>query len=406
MAETTSTLLVNRLIDWGVEVIFGIPGDGINGVFDALREKQDFIKFVQVRHEEAAAFAACAYAKFTGRLGVCIATSGPGGIHLLNGLYDATMDGQPVLAITGHTFHDLIGTRQQQDVALDKLFDDVAVFSERITGPSHVENALDEGIRLAYSRRAVAHINIPKDVQTWEANSDHSSKLNVPGHSGISRPRLPLPNEDELDRAAGVLNQGKKIVILAGQGAIHAREEVLQVAELLGAVIIKPLLGKAAVPDDSPYTTGGIGLLGTKPSEDAMNDCDTLFIIGSSFPYESHYPKPGQARGVQIEIDPARIGLRFPVEAPLAGDSKQVRQALIPKLARKDDREFLSIAQKGVEEWWKLMDERASSDSVPTKPQVVPHLFNELLEDDAIVVADSGTAPSWLARQWKIRGDQ
>jgi pyruvate dehydrogenase (quinone) len=407
MAETTSDLLVQRLIDWDVDTVFGLPGDGINGVFDALRLRQDKIKFIQVRHEEAAAFAACGYAKFTGKLGVCVATSGPGGIHLLNGLYDATMDGQPVLAITGHTFHDLIGTRQQQDVALDKLFDNVAVFSERIAGPAHVHNAVDEAIRLALTRRAVAHINIPKDIQSWPADEAHKSMRNVKGHSSTIRNfSRPMPSESDLSKAAGLLNQSSKVVILAGQGALHARGELEQIADLLGGVIIKPLLGKGVVPDTSPYTTGGIGLLGTKPSHDAIEGCDMLLIVGSSFPYESHYPQPGQARCVQIDVDPSRIGLRYPVDVGLPGDSRDVLRSLMPMLQRKQDRSFLEKAQRGMKDWWDLMNERGTSEATPMKPQVVPHLLNDLLADDAIVCADSGTAPTWLARQWKLRDRQ
>jgi pyruvate dehydrogenase (quinone) len=395
MAETTGDLLVERLSAWGVDTVFGLPGDGINGLFDGLRTHQDRIRFIQVRHEEAAAFAACGYAKFTGRLGVCLATSGPGGIHLLNGLYDAKMDGQPVLAITGHTFHDLIGTRQQQDVALDKLFDDVAVYSERVSGPFHVENVVDEAIRLALSRRGVAHVTIPKDTQTWSADGRRSQR-NVEDHSAILfRPPLPLPSEAELRRAADVLNRAPKVAML-----------VEQCAEVLGAPIAKALLGKAVVPDDSPYTTGGIGLLGTKPSVDAMNDCDALLIVGSSFPYESFYPKPGKARGVQIDVDASRIGLRYPVEVGLVGTSRDVLQALLPLLQRKEDRAFLQQAQEGMRDWWQLMEERGTRQDVPMKPQVVSHTLNRLLADDAIVATDSGTITTWIARQWHLRGSQ
>jgi pyruvate dehydrogenase (quinone) len=403
---TTSDLLIERLIDWGVDTVFGIPGDGINGILEAVRTNKDKLRFIQVRHEEAAAFAACAYAKFTGRLGVCIATSGPGGIHLLNGLYDAQMDGQPVLAITGHTFHDLIGTRQQQDVALDKLFQDVAVYSERVSGPEHVENALDEAIRLALARRSVSHITIPKDIQTWKADG-HRSERNVPGHSGrIFRSAYPRPLEEELERAADILNEGQKVAILAGRGALGTREELEQVAEILAAPIIKPLLGKGVVPDESPYTTGGIGLLGTQPSQEAINNCDTLLIVGSSFPYEAYYPTPGQARGVQIDIDPARIGLRYPVEVGLVGSSSDTLRALIPRLERKEDRAFLQSAQQNMGEWWELLEERGTSREMPLKPQVVAHELGMLLTDDAIVAADSGTAPTWLARHWKLRDGQ
>ena len=404
---TTSDLLIERLIDWGVDTVFGLPGDGINGVFDALRTHQDRIRFIQVRHEEAAAFAACGYAKFTGRLGVCLATSGPGGIHLLNGLYDAAMDGQPVLAITGHTFHDLIGTRQQQDVALDKLMDDVAVFSERITGPAHVHNALDEAIRLALTRRGVGHVTIPKDVQSWDASDDHRSKRDVKHHSGmLGGAHRPLPPEEDLQRAAELLNQGSKVVIFAGQGALGARAELEQIAERLGAVIVKPLLGKGAVSDDSPYTTGGIGLLGTSPSQDAVEACDTLFIVGSSFPYLAFYPRPGQARCVQIDLDPSRIGLRYPVDVGLVGNAPQVLRALIPRLQPHGDRSFLQKGQENMRGWWELLEERASVMERPMKPQLLATQLGRLLADDAIVAADSGTAPTWMARQWRLRDNQ
>jgi thiamine pyrophosphate-dependent acetolactate synthase large subunit-like protein len=403
---TTSELLVNRLVDWGVDTVFGLPGDGINGVFDALRKRQDDIRFVQVRHEEAAAFAACGYAKFTGRLGVCVATSGPGGIHLLNGLYDAAMDGQPVLAITGNTYSDLIGQHQQQDVALDKLFGDVAVYSERINGPSHAVDSVDEAIRLALTHRGVAHINIPKDTQLWESDG-RRSEANRKGHSAdIWRMAHPIPSETDLESAAQILNDGRRVTILAGRGAIGAGKQLEQVAELLGAPIVKALLGKGAVPDDSPYTTGGIGLLGTKPSVDAMKNCDTLLMVGTSFPYEGFYPDRDQARAVQIDINPAQMGLRYPVDVALPGTSLDVLNALIPRLRRKEDRRFLSDAQQGMRDWWELMDERGTSDETPMKPQVVARQLGELLDDDAIVATDSGTITTWIARQWKLRGDQ
>jgi pyruvate dehydrogenase (quinone) len=290
---TAADVLVESLIDWGVEVIFGLPGDGINGIMESLRVHRDSMRFIQVRHEEAAAFMACAYAKFTGKLGVCLATSGPGGIHLLNGLYDAKLDAQPVLAITGLQFHDLIGTYTQQDVALDKLFMDVSVFNERVMGPTHVENLVDLACRTAFAYRGVAHLTFPVDVQEEEVKKRERSPRNVPHHtSDIYARSARLPDPMELEKAAGVLNQGKKVVILAGRGALGATTELEETAEILGAPIIKALLGKAAVPDDSPYTTGGIGLLGTRPSQEAMEDCDTLLMVGTSFPYIEFMPKP------------------------------------------------------------------------------------------------------------------
>jgi pyruvate dehydrogenase (quinone) len=276
VAKTAADLLIERLVSWGVDTVFGLPGDGVNGIFEALRTRQEQIRFIQVRHEEAAAFAACGYAKYTGRLGVCLATSGPGGIHLLNGLYDAKCDGQPVLAITGHTFHDLIGTHYQQDIDLDKVFEDVSVFSQRVMGPSHIENLVDEAIKMAISRRGVAHITIPKDIQDWTLADAERSSANVPKHSAdLYAETCPLPSVKLLEEAAAVVNSGSRVAILAGAGSLRARQEILELAEKVCGPIIKPLLGKGVVPDDSPYTTGGIGLLGTAPSQDAMKECDT-----------------------------------------------------------------------------------------------------------------------------------
>src|SRR6185437_178590 len=326
MASTAADILIESLIGWGVEVIFGLPGDGINGIMEALRKHKDKVRFVHVRHEEGAAFMACAYAKYTGKLGACLGTSGPGGIHLLNGLYDAKLDHQPVVAITGHTFHDLIDTRTQQDVDLDKLFMNVASYSARVMGPAHVRNVADQACRTALSYRTVAHINIPKDTQ--EQDCQERSKRNVANHNAhILGASARVPSQAELHRAADVLSMGKRIAILAGQGALHATDELEQMAEKLGAPIVKALLGKAAVPDDSPYTTGGIGLLGTKASQEAFEDCDTLLMVGTSFPYIEFYPEPDSVRAVQIDIDPASIGLRFPVEVGLVADSRVTLQA-------------------------------------------------------------------------------
>ena len=285
MGQTAADVLIDTIADWGVSVVFGLPGDGINGIMESLRTRQETIRFVQVRHEESAAFMACAYAKFTGKLGVCLATSGPGGIHLLNGLYDAKLDGQPVLAITGLAYHDLIGTFTQQDVELDRLFVDVCKYNARVMGPTHVESVADLACRTAVTYRGVAHITIPVDVQEMPADRSRS-KRNVPHHSSdVFARSARLPAEEDLRHAAEILNAGKKVVILAGRGALGATDELERAAEVLAAPIVKPLLGKAAVPDDSPYTTGGIGLLGTRPSQDAMESCDTLLMIGTSFPY-------------------------------------------------------------------------------------------------------------------------
>jgi pyruvate dehydrogenase (quinone) len=404
MSATVADLLVERLIAWGVDTVFGFPGDGINGVFESLRTRQKEIRFIQVRHEEAAAFAACGYAKYTGRLGVCLATSGPGGIHLLNGLYDAKCDGQPVLAITGHTFHDLIGTHYQQDVDLDKLFIDVAAFNQRIMGPAHVHNVIDEAIKTALARRTVAHVTIPKDIQTWSTENGKRSSGNPSKHSAdfYAAPRS-IPPEELLRQAADLINQGSKVAILAGRGCLGARDEVLELAERVGAPIVKPLLGKAVVPDDSAFTTGGIGLLGTAPSQDALEECDTLLIAGSTFPYMEFYPKAGQAKGVQIDVDPARIGLRFNVDVGLVGDCRTVLRALLPMIDRKKKRDFLKDAQDRMKDWRGLMKERGTRCDMPMKPQVVTYELNKLLDDDAIVSADSGTIATWAARYIDMR---
>jgi pyruvate dehydrogenase (quinone)/pyruvate oxidase len=403
MAQTAADILIDVLQEWGVDTVFGLPGDGINGIMEALRKRHESIRFVQVRHEEAAAFMACAYAKFTGRLGVCLATSGPGGLHLINGLYDAKLDGQPVLAITGMPYHDLIGTHTQQDVELDKVFADVAEYSVRIMGPTHVENVAQLACRTAMLRRGVSHITFPVDLQDREIKGERSRR-NVPGHtSEVLSQSARLPHESDLARAADVLNQGKKIVILAGRGALGAGAELELLADVLGAPIVKALLGKAAVPDDSPFTTGTIGLLGTRPSQEAMETCDTLLMVGTSFPYIEFLPKPGKARGVQIELDPTRLGLRYPIEVGLVGDSRPTLQALIPMLQRHGDRSFLEKAQAGMADWWTLMEERGTREDVPMKPQVVAWELGRRLADDAIVCSDSGTITTWWARQIRVR---
>jgi len=404
---TAGDVLVERLMDWGVEVVFGLPGDGINGVIEAFRVRKDKIRFIQVRHEEAAAFMACGYAKFTGKLGVCLATSGPGGIHLLNGLYDAKLDSTPVLAITGMQFHDLIGTHTQQDVELDKLFIDCCVYNERVMGPTHVENVVDLACRTALAYRGVAHICIPVDFQDMEVKDKQRSKRNVAGHSAdIYSRSARLPNPADLEHAADILNAGKKVAILAGRGALDATDELEEVAEKLGAPIIKALLGKACVPDDSPFTTGSIGLLGTRPSQEAMEDCDTLLIVGSSFPYIEYMPKPGQARAVQIDLDPKRIGLRYSVEVGLIGDSRNTLRELAPHLQRKQDRSFLKAAQAGMKDWWELMEQRGTRPDKPMKPQVVAWELGKRLRNDAIVSCDSGTIATWWARQIKVKRGQ
>ncbi|HET8635798.1 MAG TPA: thiamine pyrophosphate-dependent enzyme [Acidobacteriaceae bacterium] len=392
-----SDVLVERLIAWGVDTVFGLPGDGINGMFEALRKQKDKIRFIHVRHEESAAFMACAYAKFTGRLGVCIATSGPGGIHLLNGLYDAKMDGAPVLAITGMQHSDLIGTFTQQDVEMDKLYTNVAEYDQRVMNGAHMESVADIAIRTALTHRSVSHLTIPVDVQVESMKKGRSKRDPVHHTSAVPANFEQLPSSVDMEHAADILNRGKRIAILAGQGALHATDELEAMAEKLGAPIIKPLLGKAAVPDDSPYTTGGIGLLGTEPSQVALEDCDTLFMVGTSFPYIEFLPEPGSVKCVQIDLDPQRISLRYPVDAGLVGDSKNCLRALLP-MVRQHKKGFLEKAQKAKRDWQKLMEERGTWMDKPMKPQVVGWELGKRIPPNAIVTSDSGTITTWWAR--------
>ncbi|HEX2919287.1 MAG TPA: thiamine pyrophosphate-dependent enzyme, partial [Edaphobacter sp.] len=368
-----------------------------NGVFEALRKQKDKIRFIHVRHEESAAFMACAYAKFTGRLGVCIATSGPGGIHLLNGLYDAKLDHAPVLAITGMQHSDLIGTFTQQDVALDKLFIDVTEYNERVMNGAHMESVTDLAIRTALSTHGVSHITIPVDVQTQEVKKGRSDRNPVHHSSAVPTHFEHVPARAELEHAADILNRGKKIAVLAGQGALGATDELEAIAEKLGAPIIKALLGKGVVPDDSPYTTGGIGLLGTEPSQDAVEDCDTFLMIGTSFPYIEFLPEPGSVKCVQIDIDPQRISLRHPAEVGLVGDAKSTLAALLP-LLDKHDRSFLEKAQAAKADWQRLLEERGTRTDSPMKPQVVGWELGKRIPPNAIVTSDSGTITTWWAR--------
>jgi pyruvate dehydrogenase (quinone)/pyruvate oxidase len=407
MPQTAGDILVQTLTEWGIDTIFGLPGDGVNGIIESLRKRKDDIRFIQTRHEEAAAFMACAYAKTTGRLGACIATSGPGGIHLLNGLYDAKLDGAPVVAITGMQFHDLLHTHTQQDVELDKLFMDVCVYNARVMGPAHTENVVELACRTALTRRGVAHVTMPVDMQSEPVTKDMRTKRNVKNHvSNRAAFRAGLPHEDDLTEAAGILNAGRKTVIMSGAGAIGSGPLVEQVADILGAVIVKPLLGKASVPDASPHCLGGVGLLGTRPSQEALEDCDTLLIVGSSFPYIEFYPKPGKAKCVQIDIDGARIGLRYPADVGLVGNAHETLERLIPRLIRRDDRHFLETCRDQKADWEKLMVERGSREDLPMKPQVVAHEIGKRLADDAIFISDSGTIATWFARYLPFRYGQ
>jgi pyruvate dehydrogenase (quinone) len=404
---TTADILIETLADWGVDTVFGLPGDGIDGIMEALRTHADRVRFVQVRHEEAAAFMACAYNKFTGKLAACLATSGPGGIHLLNGLYDAKLDSRPVIAITGHTYHDLIGTHYQQDVDLDKLFIDVAVYNERVMGPHHVQNVAALACRTALARRGVAHITVPTDIQDWTLDTGQLSKDDVVRHPSLRHaPRSGAPSEADLREAAAILNSGRKVCILAGQGAEGCADLLEQAAERLGAPIVKALLGKDVIADVSPYSVGGAGLVGTKPGVDALSGCDTLLIVGSSFPYMHYYPKPGEARAVQIDIDEERIGLRYPVDVGLVGDARETLTALLPHLQRHEDRSFLDQAQSAWRDWLGVLEQRGTMTDTPMKPEVVAYCLNKHLTDDAIVVSDSGTIATWSARQILMRGRQ
>ncbi|HEY7010206.1 MAG TPA: thiamine pyrophosphate-dependent enzyme [Jatrophihabitantaceae bacterium] len=405
--STASDVMVERLMEWGVDTIFGLPGDGINGFMEALRVRHEKLNYIHVRHEEVAAMAAVGYAKFTGKLGVCFSTSGPGAAHLLNGMLDARTEQAPILCITGMSYHDLIGTSYLQDVNTDYMFNDVAIYNQRIMGPAHVTNVVDYAVRTALSQRGPAHIAFPIDFQSAPADSGMRYKRNVAGHTSAAwRPPLQVPQRQDLDAAAAVLAGHAKVAILAGAGARGAGVELEAVADKLGAPIVKAQLGKDCVPDDSPYTTGPIALVGSRPSEEALEQCDALLIVGSTMPYIEFYPAPGQAVCVQIDDKPERIGLRYPVDVPLAGDARATLAALLPLLARNEDRSFLKQAQEGMHEWWELMEARGTSEDVPMRPQVPAHAVSAALTPDAIVCGDSGTVTTWSARQIKVRKGQ
>ena len=398
----TADIVAEALIDWNVNVIFGLPGDGINGFIEALRRRQDKIKFILVRHEESAAFMACAYAKYTGKLGVCVATSGPGAIHLLNGLYDAKADNTPVIAITGSTYTDLMNSNYQQDVNLLQLFSDVAVYNTIINNPEQAEMAVDIACRSAMAQRGASHLTIPIDVQEMKLKGRYS-RHKVGGHT--SDVNVPLITSDTklIEKAAKILNSGEKVVILVGQGALGAGDEVISVAEKLGAPVVKALLGKAVIPDAHPVSIGGLGLLGTEPASDAMSEADTLLMVGTSFPYIDYLPKPGQAKGIQIDIKPDKIGLRYPVEVGLVGDSRLILTALLPMLQQKQNLDFLKSKQQAMKNWISLLNEQSTRTDKPIKPQVIAAAVSGELEDDAIISVDSGTITSWAARYINIR---
>ena len=404
MADQVSDFLFERLRQWGIHRIYGYPGDGINGIMGALDRADGDPEFIQVRHEEMAAFMACGHAKFTGEVGVCLATSGPGAIHLLNGLYDAKMDHQPVVALVGQQPRSAIGGHQQQEVDLHTLFKDVAhEYCHTVNTPEQLPVLVDRAVRIARAERTVTALIFPTDVQEEEAVKEppHEFKIN-PSSLGYTAPEV-VPADQDRRRAAAVLNEGERVAILVGQGARHAADRVIEVAEVLGAGVAKALLGKDVLPDDLPFVTGSIGLLGTKPSYDLMMGCDTLLMIGTSFPYSQFLPEWDQARGVEIDIDGRMIGIRFPNEVNLVGDSLGTLEALLPLLERKSDRSWREDIEESVADWWDLMEERAHQEADPVNPQLLFWELSPQLPDRALLTCDSGSAANWYARDVKLR---
>ncbi len=404
MANTVSDFFWERLHQWGVRRVFGYPGDGINGLVGALDRVREKFDYVQVRHEEMAAFMASAHAKFTGEVGVCMATSGPGAIHLLNGLYDARLDHQPVLAIVGQTDRAAMGGHYQQETDLENLFKDVAgAFVQQASSPAQIRHLIDRAMRIAKSDRKVTCIILPKDIQDMKA-VEQPPNTHGTIHSGIGAPELhPIPTDAEIRSAAEVLNAGKKVAILVGAGALHCTDEIIEVAEKLGAGVAKALLGKAAVPDDLPFVTGSIGLLGTKPSYDMMQNCDTFFMVGSGFPYSEFLPKEGSARGVQIDISAGMLSIRYPMEVCLLGESKTTLKKLIPMLQPKQDHSWRQQIEGWVKEWWKVLESRAMHSADPINPQRVFWEFSPKIPERAIITSNSGSCANWYARDLKIR---
>ncbi|HUB47349.1 MAG TPA: thiamine pyrophosphate-requiring protein [Acetobacteraceae bacterium] len=403
MSQTVGDFFWQRLHEWGVRTVFGYPGDGINGLLGAMNRADGKIKFVQVRHEEMAAFMASAYAKFTGDLGVCMATSGPGASHLITGLYDARMDHMPVMAIAGQQARTAVGGHYQQELDLQSMFKDVAgAFVEQASVAPQVRHLIDRAVRIAKGERRVTAVILPNDLQ--EAKYEAPGRKHGTVHSGIgySEPRV-VPREADLRRAAEVLNEGKKVAILVGAGALHATDEVIAVADKLQAGVAKALLGKAALPDELAWVTGSIGLLGTKPSWDMMIDCDSLLMIGSGFPYSEFLPKEGQARGVQIDLKPDMLSLRYPMEVNLVGDSADTLKLLLPMLEQKRDRSWRAEIEKNVADWWKTLEERAMAPANPVNPQRVTWELSPRLPDRVIITSDSGSCANWYARDLKIR---
>jgi pyruvate dehydrogenase (quinone) len=406
-ASTTADILIDTLIAWEVSFVFGIVGDGINPIIEALRKRQDRIRFIAVRHEEAAAFMASGYAKHTRRLGVCLATTGPGAIHLMNGLFDAKMDSTPVLAITGTTFHDLIGTHFMQGVDTVSLMHSVALYNVRVTGPVHARVVGNLACRAALAGRGVAHLTVAKDIQAMPLSQDKPSMENhgLRTH-GLWAASCDAPSAERLRAAADLLNQGRKVAILVGQGALEARTEVTQLAEKLAAPVAKALLGKGVLADDSPYTTGGIGHLGTLPSHQIMQDCDTALILGSTMPWVNYYPKPGRARMIQVDMNGSHIGLRCPIDVGLVGDVKATLAALLPLLNAKADRSFLVEAQRKMREWNALLARIAATERTPLRPQMVLRALSDQLAPDAVISLDCGANTHFAARMIQLREGQ
>jgi pyruvate dehydrogenase (quinone) len=403
MATLVSDFVLDRLTQWGIHRIYGFPGDGINGFLGALDRADGDPEFIQTRHEEMAAFMACGHAKFTGEVGVCLATSGPGAIHLLNGLYDAKLDHQPVVAIVGQQKRMSLGGNYQQEVDLNTLFKDVSEYVQVCMEPAQARHLVDRAVRIAKAERTVCTLIIPNDVQEEKAvpspPREHGA---IFSGIGYAKSRV-VPPTAELERAAQILNEGEKVAMLIGQGALGAADEVVETAEVLGAGVAKALLGRAALPDDLPFVTGSIGLLGTRPSYELMSGCDTLLVVGSSFPYSEWLPKEGQARGVQIDIDPSLIGLRYPMETLLVGDAKETLTELLPRLERKEDRSWREDIEEWNEDWWRLMEEWAHQDADPINPQRVVWELSKQLPDGAIISADSGSSTNWFARDLRLR---
>jgi len=402
MAKSVAEFTIDRLVEWGVRRIYGYPGDGINGLMGALRKNENRIEFIQVRHEENAAFMATGHAKFTDEPGVCMATSGPGAIHLLNGLYDAKMDHQPVVAIVGQQAMASMGGSYQQEVDLISLFKDVAGYVQMAIQPSQARHLIDRAFRNALSNRTVSCVIFPNDLQEMKYTEPARHHGTIHSSVGFNSPRV-LPKEQDLERAAKILNEGERVAILIGAGAKGAEAEVMQVAELLGAGVAKALLGRAVLPDDLPYVTGSIGLLGTKPSWDMMSECDTLLMIGSGFPYSEYLPKEGQARGVQIDIDATMLGIRYPMDVHLVGDSRETLRALIPLLKRKEERHWRKRLEEEIDRWWRVLDAKAHNSAKPINPQYVFWELSKRLPDNCILSADSGSTAAWFARDLKIR---